>query len=145
MLPALPRFILPALLGLTLISPAPVAAQSGNLGLELNSMQDVDGICRATFVATNNTGIGLAALSYEVAIWDRFGTIPLDGLLVFDFGQMPVGKTKVVQFDLPDRTCGDISRVLINDTVECRSAEAEHDFCLTALIANSRGTMPFGQ
>lgn len=125
--------------------PAAGHAQSGNFGLELNSVQDVESTCRVTFVATNNTGIGLTEASYEVVVWDSLGGIPNDGFLVFEFGRMPVGKTKVVQFDLPNRPCNDVSRILINDLAACKSPAGDHDFCLTGLVANSRSTIQFGK
>lgn len=125
--------------------PTAGLAQSGNFGLELNSVQDVDNACRVTFVATNNTGVGLTEAAYEVVIWDGAGNIPLDGFLVFGFGRMPVGKTKVVQFDLPNRPCTNVSRILINDLAACTSLAGEHEFCLTGLIANSRSTVHFGK
>lgn len=127
------------------VLPMPVSAQSGNFGLELNSVRDVEEACRLTFVATNNTGVGLVAASYEVVLWDGLGNIPDDGFLVFEFGRMPVGKTKVVQFDLSGWSCNNISRVLINDQTECRSPSGDHDFCLTGLVANSRSTIRFGK
>lgn len=134
-----------AALALALGLPSVGVAQSGNFGLELNSVQDMSGACRVTFVATNNTGVGLTAASYEVVIWDGLGNIPGDGFLVLEFGRMPVGKTKVLQFDLPNRACSDISRILINDLAECSSLAGEHEFCLTGLVANSRSTIQFGK
>lgn len=139
------RRLAPASLACVLALPGPGLAQSGNFGLELNSTQDADGACRVTFVATNNTGVDLTAVSYEVVVWDALGNIPDNGFLVFEFGQMPVGKTKVVQFDIPQRGCLDISRILINDQTACRSAVGDHDFCVANLVANSRSTVRFGK
>ena len=54
---------------------AAVSAQSGNFVLELNNAADVDDSCRLTYVATNNTGVGLEKTSYEVAIFDDEGRV----------------------------------------------------------------------
>lgn len=133
-----------ALIGIALLLPGLATAQEGSMVLELLSMRDTeDTSCRMTFVARNNTGLGFSALSYEMVIWDQASEIPSDGILVFDFGQMPRRKTKVVQFDLPARGCGEISRVLVNDSVECVATEGASDVCLTSLIATTRGAVPF--
>ena len=121
---------------------AAVSAQSGNFVLELNNAADVDDSCRLTYVATNNTGVGLEKTSYEVAIFDGEGRV--SNLLVLEFGQLPIAKTKVVQFDLKGSACGTISRIVVNNLAECDSADGSHDFCLSALITSSRTDIQFG-
>jgi len=119
-----------------------VSAQSGNFVLELNNATEVDNSCRLTYVATNSTGIALTKTSYEVAIFDSEGRVA--NLLVLEFGQLPIAKTKVVQFDLKDSPCSNISRIVVNNLAECESAEGSHDFCLSALITSSRTDIQFG-
>lgn len=125
------------------LMPQGAQAQSGNFELELNTATDVGAGCRLTYVATNNTGIALEKTSYEVVVFD--GTGGVSRILVLEFGQLPVSKTRVVQFDLTDQSCSNISRILVNNAVECSSAEGSHDVCLSALIASSRSqTIQFG-
>lgn len=126
----------------TLAMTSAVSAQSGNFVLELNNASEVEGSCRLTYVATNNTGISLNKTSYEVAIFDAEGGV--SNLLVLEFGQLPIAKTKVVQFDLKDQPCADISRIVVNNLAECESADGSHDFCLSALITSSRNDIQFG-
>ena len=125
------------------LTPAAVTAQSGNFELELNTAVDVGAGCRLTYVATNNTGIALERTSYEVVIFDGSGGV--SKILVLEFGQLPLNKTRVVQFDLNDQPCNDISRILVNNPVDCDSAQGRHDVCLKSLIASSRSrTIQFG-
>ena len=126
----------------TLAGTAIVSAQSGNFVLELNNATEVDDSCRLTYVATNNTGIALSKTSYEVAIFDAEGGV--SNLLVLEFGQLPIAKTKVVQFDLKGQSCANISRIVVNNLAECESADGSHDFCLSALITSSRNDIQFG-
>lgn len=122
---------------------APAArAQSGNFALELNKAADVDGTCRLTYVATNNTGIALTKTSYEVAIFDGNGQV--SSLLILEFGALPVAKTKVVQFDLKSTPCGDISRIVVNSLAACEAADGTHDDCMSALITSSKTKIKFG-
>ena len=111
-------------------------AQSGNIEMELNTAADVDGGCRLTYVATNSSPISLEKLSYEVAVYDTDGFVR--PLLVLEFGWLPSGKTRVVQFDLPEMACGSISRILVNGPVECTAKEGEQTICRDNQILSSR-------
>lgn len=130
--------------GLAVSAVTPAAAQSPGLTLELNNATDVQGACRLTFAATNNTGTALEGLSYEIVLYDTQGIVPEDGFLLFEFGAMPEAKTKVVQFLLENRRCNQISRVLVNDASECRSADGDLDICLGGLSVSSRNAIEFG-
>ena len=125
-----------------LATAAAVSAQSGNFVLELNNAAEADDSCRLTYVATNNTGVSLTKTSYEVAIFDAEGRV--SNLLVLEFGQLPIAKTKVVQFDLKGSPCAQISRIVVNNLAECESGDGTHDFCLSALITSSRTDIEFG-
>ena len=118
-------------------------AQSGNFELELNTAADVEGSCRLTFVATNGTGVALIQTAYQVAAFDSNGQV--SAIVVLEFGELPLSKTRVVQFDLPDLTCTSLSRLVVNDLDTCKTAEAESDVCMKALSASSRiPNIPFG-
>jgi hypothetical protein len=111
-------------------------AQSGNIELELNTAADVNGGCRLTYVATNSSPQSLDKMTYEVAVYDADGIVKL--LLELGFGGLPLGKTRVVQFDVPDLACGAISRILVNNAVECTTAEGEQTLCRDNQILSSR-------
>jgi hypothetical protein len=116
---------------------APAAfAQTGNIELELNTAADADGGCRLTYVATNNTSVALEKNSYEVAVYDNDGLVKR--LLVLEFGWLPVGKTRVVQFDLPDQSCAELSRISVNGPVECTASSGEQTVCRDNQILSSR-------
>jgi len=136
------RALLPALTA-ALLGAAPALAQSGNFEIELNTSAELDNACRLTFVATNNTGLTLTKTSYEVAAFNAEGVV--SQLLVLEFGELPQSKTRVVQFDLPDMKCADISRLLVNAQDACESSDGASDVCMKSLSASSRiPTMPFG-
>lgn len=114
----------------------PAQAQTGNVELELNTAQEVGGGCRLTYVATNATPVGLEKVSYEVAVYDLDGLVKR--LLVLEFGWLPSGKTRVVQFDLPEQTCATISRISVNGPVECASAQGEQTICRDSSLLSTR-------
>ena len=120
----------------------PAFAQGGNFGLELNNAREVGEGCRLTYVATNNTGVELDKTSYEVAVFDKDGVV--SRLLILEFGNLQNGKTKVVQFDLADKPCADISRLLVNSVAECVATDGSTPNCMEGLVTSSRGEIDFG-
>ncbi len=133
-------------LGLTVASwlclPVPLLAQDKAISIELNDATNVDGACRLVFVAVNNSGIVLEKASYDVVTFDATGKVGKS--LTFQFGRLPVGKTKVVQFDLPEQSCETISRLLVNDVSECSVDGKASDVCIDALTTSTRTQVAFG-
>lgn len=129
------RLVLGAVIGAGLAGGA-LAQSSGNIEIELNTAADVNGGCRLTYVIYNSSAASLESVSYEVAVYDTEGIV--QKLLVLEFGFLPSGKTRVVQFDLPDQQCAGISRILVNGPVECRSAQGEQTICRDNQILSSR-------
>lgn len=122
---------------------APAAAQDGGaFRLELNNTAAVDTGCRLTYVATNAMGLDLDEASYEVAVFDGDGRV--QRLLILQFGALTDGRTKVVQFDLAETSCEDISRLLVNSVSECTAADGSSPDCLAALETTSRSDIEFG-
>ena len=122
---------------------APAAAQDGGaFRLELNNTAAADTGCRLTYVATNDMGLDLSEASYEVAVFDGEGLV--QRLLILQFGALADGRTKVVQFDLAETACSDISRLLVNNVSECTAADGSTPDCLGALETTSRSEIAFG-
>jgi hypothetical protein len=125
-----------------LVPVLPAAAQDKAISIELNDATDVSGACRLVFVAVNGTGIILEKTSFDVVTFDVSGKVGQS--LTFQFGRLPVGKTRVVQFDLPGQTCAAISRLLVNDVSECAVDGKASDLCLDALKTTTRTKIEFG-
>ncbi len=129
-------------LALGMASGPALAQQAGTFTLELNNLETVEAGCRLTFVAQNNTGIELTRTSYDVAVFD--GTGAVSDRLILEFGHLPESKTRVVQF-LLNRSCSDLSRLLLNEAEECLDAAGrDTPICMTALRASSRSNVMFG-
>ncbi len=124
------------------IAGSSALAQENNFTLELNSAKDNANGCRLTYVAINKTGIILEKTAYEVVVFDKDGGV--SQFLILEFGKLPIGKTKVVQFDLKDNKCTNISRLLINDVSECEAGGKNVSICLDALRTKSRTNIGFG-
>ena len=113
--------------------------------LELNAASDTtSGSCRLTYVATNQSEIVLSKAAYEVAIFNAEGIV--SRLIILDLGELTEGKTKILQFDLGETPCAEVSRIIVNSNASCVQASdgAEIDLCMRALSTGSRTAIQFG-
>ena len=127
---------------LALAVPAAGFAQDKAISIELNDATNADTACRLVFVAINRSGVLLDKTSYDFVTFDTEGKVGRS--ITFHFGRLPVGKTKVVQFDLPGQPCETISRLLVNDIAECTVDGKASDICIDALTTSTRAKIEFG-
>lgn len=113
------------------------------ISIELNKAANTEQGCRLTFVVKNDTQSLLEKTSYEIAAFDTSKTVMK--LLVFEFGRLPVQKTKVVEFALAGVACADISRILVNTAPECIADGSASTICLDALRTSSLAQIVFDQ
>ncbi len=104
--------------------------------LELNTVQEVNGACRLTFLVQNETGSDIEKAAFETVIFDSSGRVVT--LSLFDFRDLPADRPRVRQFGLPDLNCDSIGRVLINGANSCVVDGSESDICSTGLNLTSR-------
>jgi len=126
-------------------SAAQDAGDDASFALELNAAANTTaGSCRLTYVATNQSDNELSRTAFEVAVFDGQGVV--NRLLVLEFGELIAGKTKILQFDLGETPCEDISRIVVNASAACTQAAdgEESDFCMSGLNASSRTAILFG-
>ncbi len=132
-----------ALVAVTALSVAPAAAiEPGQFGLELNALQQSEAGCRITFLAENRLGSEIGKSSFELALFGADGSI--DRLVALDFGALPEGKSRVVQFELKQLACDEIGRVLVNDITACEGGDLTPAACLAALVPSTRAAAGFG-
>ena len=122
-------------------APVMALAQSAKdapslLFLELNSVQDVSGACRLTFMARNETGSAIDQAVFETVIFDTSGGVV--SLSLFDFRDLPVDRPRVRQFDVPGMTCDTVGQALINGANTCIVDGADSEVCHKALSLGSR-------
>lgn len=131
--------VLGALLGGSAVAQSEVAPK---LTLELNSLEPNDKACRATFIVRNGFADALGSFGVEMVTFDAAGLVGL--MTVFDFGMLAPGKTLVKRFDLPDTSCTDMTRILVNGVARCRGESIDGAACAAALTTSNRTDMPFG-
>lgn len=117
---------------------ASVAETTASIEVELNKLEDVDGICRAYFIVRNNTGDLVSALELDTFLFDREGVILQR--VALPFGEAPTARMRIVSFDL-DVACEAIGSFFVNDILACDASEAVD--CAAALETKSRADPSF--
>lgn len=106
------------------------------LHLELNMLNDTETACRLTFVANNATNSDIDQAVFETVVFDSSGRVVT--LSLFDFRDLPQGRSRVRQFDVLGIVCSSVGRVLINGTNTCTADGAESAVCEKSLSLSSR-------
>jgi len=123
------------------LGPGALAAQSGPLTVELNKFEPGEGgACRAFFLFRNETGLAFDAFEMSLAIFNTTGVI--DRLLSIDAAPLPVARTTLKLFEIPDTACSDISEILLHDVTACTPQNADPVDCFAFMELESRTTAP---
>ena len=139
------RRISALILSLVFLMPGIVSAQelTGKIGLELNHVQPTqEGGCRLSVIATNGLERPMDQLGLEIVVFNEQGLV--DQFLRLDFSRISAGKTKVLQFDLAGKACNDLSRLHINDVLNCVPPGVGDVFCPDLLALSNRTSIAFG-
>lgn len=108
------------------------AAPSGRLTVELNKFEPSEGGgCRAFFLFRNQTGMTLDGFEMSLAILNTQGVI--DRLLTIDAAPLPVSRTMLKLFEIPEIACDGISEILLHDLASCRPQNGEEMDCFPIL------------
>jgi hypothetical protein len=114
-------------------------AAASSLDVELNGLAPSQKGCMMTFVALNKLGTPINKVSFELAFFNDKNAV--DRITVLDFRDLPQGKKRVRQFDMPNVKCDSVTRVLINDTPVCDGPATGE--CMKGLVTRSQVSVPF--
>jgi len=90
------------------------ATAAVKLDVELNALAPSQKGCMMTFVAENNLQTPINKISFELAFFNDKNAV--DRITVLDFRDLPQGKKRVRQLDMPNVKCESVTRIPINDT-----------------------------
>ena len=117
--------------------PFAAQAETGRMLVELNKFEEIDGGgCRAFFLFRNGTDNSFDGFEMSLAILDTNGVI--DRLLSIDAAPLPVARTTLKLFEIPDISCASISEVLLHEMTSCRPQNADETDCFPMLDLNSK-------
>lgn len=115
----------------------PALAQDAGLTVELNKFEEIEGGgCRAFFLFRNATDNSFDGFEMSLAILDGNGVI--DRLLSIDAAPLPVARTTLKLFEIPETSCSDISEILLHELTSCKPQNADEMDCFPILALNSK-------
>jgi hypothetical protein len=121
------------------VAHAQDTAPAASLDIELNALVPSQKGCMMTFVALNQLPAAINKISFELAFFNDKNAV--DRITVLDFRDLPQGKKRVRQFDMPNVKCESVTRILINDTPVCDGPAAGE--CMKGLVTRSQISVPF--
>ena len=123
------------------LASQPVLAEVGKLGIEINKFEEITGGgCRAYFLFQNNTPTSFEGFEMSMAIFDKEGVI--DRLLSIDAAPLPVARTTLKLFEIPQIACANIGQILLHDVPVCKPQNAENTDCYPLITLTSRTSAP---
>ena len=119
------------------VQPMIGQAETGQLMVELNKVEEIDGGgCRAFFLFRNQTEKSFAGFEMSLAILDGQGVI--DRLLSIDASPLPVQRTTLKLFEIPEISCTNISEILLHDVTSCQPQNEDQMDCFPILDLGSK-------
>lgn len=116
---------------------APGLAQEAGLTVELNKMEPAEsGGCNAFFLFRNTTDNSFEGFEMSLAVLDGAGVI--DRLLSIDAAPLPLARTTLKLFEIPELACTDISEILLHDLTSCRPQNGAEMDCFPLLTLSSK-------
>jgi hypothetical protein len=113
------------------------ASPSPAIEIELNKVEPLDNACRIYLVLQSTMPADLDALLLELVSFDAEGVI--SQRVAVDLAPLRSRKLTVKTFDVPDTSCERVSRLLVNDALECRSPDGPINTCLDLIRVTARG------
>ncbi len=115
------------------------AAGNGKLTIELNKLESAEGGgCRAFFLFRNRTAASIEGFEMSLAILNREGVI--DRLLTVDAAPLPVSRTTLKLFEIPEVSCDSVSEILVHDFASCKPQNGAEADCFTMIELKSRAS-----
>jgi hypothetical protein len=119
------------------IAASQAVAQDGALTVELNKFEEAEaGGCQAYFLFRNGSGKSFEGFEMSLAILDTGGVI--DRLLSIDAAPLPIERTTLKLFAIPDIACTDISEIVLHDMASCRPQNEDETDCFDFIELRSK-------
>jgi hypothetical protein len=124
--------------GLTLAVPSAggALAETPQVRLELNKLEDLKDGCRVYLVFENATPVSYEGYKLDFVMFGRDGVIARR--LAVEASPLKAQKTTVKLFDVAGLACADLGAILVNDVLACQANGQERADCISSLATASR-------
>ena len=116
-------------------------AQSNELHIELNRLQQHGDDCRVHLVLENTSPRTYTRYRLDLVIFAADGVIARR--LALETAPLRANKTMVKEFELSDFACVQVGRILLNDVSACAFGTGDMDDCVTTTRVSSRARVSF--
>ncbi|MCG8357974.1 MAG: Tat pathway signal sequence domain protein [Kiloniellales bacterium] len=124
-----------------LFGSAAAQAQSA-ITLDLNKLEPRENACRAYFILENATESQFSGFTLDLYIFDSEGIIAKR--LVVDTAPLIPAKTRIRPVDIREMACDQVSKIVVNDVIDCKDGSGERKDCVTQLGLTNRTAAEFG-
>jgi hypothetical protein len=120
----------------TLPPPAVTSGPPMPIAIELNAVAQVDKTCRLSFRIRNTLKVSVKDMAMELVLFDGDGMT--ERFVVVRTGEVPAGRSRVRQYDMPNLDCDILGSALLNDVSECDGDGLTPEVCLDKISVASR-------
>lgn len=117
------------------------AAETGDVTLELNKLEQVDQTCRAYMLFKNDSGSDFEQFRLDLVLFDAEGVI--SRRIAIEAAPLETGRSMVKFFDFSEQQCEGIDRMLVNGVSPCADASGEREDCTDILNLTNRTEVEF--
>ncbi len=135
MLKRLQWIVLSALLSFS----AAQAEEQSELYMEINKLEQRDNLCVAYVRFSNRSDTEFSEFKSELFAFDKDDVISAHFLA--DFQQVMANKTVVKLVPMKDTVCDNVSSILLNQMIACKSGDQEVEGCLRMLQIGAKGAI----
>ncbi|MBD8556568.1 hypothetical protein IFT84_18830 [Rhizobium sp. CFBP 8762] len=121
---------------MTSLAVAQDAQAPQELMIELNTLASTEQGCGMTFLIQNSLPQSIDTISLQLVMFNAKGQV--EKTIGLPFRDLPTGKDKVRQFNLPGLKCETIKGMLINDITACEGNGVDKAICTKALKTRSK-------
>ena len=128
--------------GLLLAGPA-LAQSDGASGItiDLNKLESREAACRAYLVLENGTGQDFTAFTLDLYVFGPDGVI--SKRLAVNTVPLTPGKIRVRPVDIKETPCDQVSRILLNDVLDCADASGQRNDCVNDVTLSTHSDAEF--
>ena len=131
-----------AVLSIALVATLPPAgAETDQLHVELNRLEERGDGCRVHLVLENKSPRAYTSYQLDLVIFSSDGVI--SRRLALETAPLRANKTMVKEFELVGLSCKGVGRILLNDIPACASDAGELSDCVTTTRVSSRASVAF--
>jgi hypothetical protein len=119
---------------------APIGAEERIL-LQLNKLEDVSPNCRAYLFLENGTSAAFSSFTLDLVTFSKDGVI--SQRMAVELAPIGPKKNIVSLFDIPDTSCSEVVRMLLNGITSCQTATGDRQDCVDLVELSSLAKAEF--